>query len=174
VPDRNEEYLLYQTLIGTWPLTELTGGEYEAYKDRVKAYMGKALKEAKVNTSWINPDRMYEEALDTFIDAVLDRRGPNAFLDDLLPFQERIALCGMHNSASQTLLKICSPGVPDFYQGMELFNFSLVDPDNRRPVDYALRIRMLAGIKDDMARKDHPVFAKELTSSMKDAELNCI
>jgi (1->4)-alpha-D-glucan 1-alpha-D-glucosylmutase len=133
--------------------------------------MGKAVKEAKVNTSWINPDRMYEQALDAFIDAVLDRREPNTFLDDLLPFQERIALCGMYNSASQTLLKICSPGVPDFYQGMELFNFSLVDPDNRQPVDYALRIRMLAGIKDDMTRKNHPVLAKELTSSMKDGRI---
>jgi (1->4)-alpha-D-glucan 1-alpha-D-glucosylmutase len=171
VPDRNEEYLLYQTLAGTWPLTELTDGEYEAYKRRIKEYMGKAVKEAKVNTSWINPDRMYEEALDTFIDAVLDRREPNAFLDDFLPFQERIALCGMHNSASQTLLKICSPGVPDFYQGMELLNFSLVDPDNRQPVDYALRIRMLAGLKDDAERKDHPAFAKELTSSMKDGRI---
>lgn len=171
VPDRNEEYLLYQTLIGTWPLGETTDEEYEAYKARIKMYMSKAVKEAKVNTSWINPDLMYEEALNAFIDSALDRSRPDAFLDDFLPFQKSIAVCGMYNSASQTLLKICSPGVPDFYQGTELWNFSLVDPDNRKPVDYGLRIRMLAGIKDDLERKDHAEFARELTNSMEDGRI---
>ncbi len=171
VPDRNEEYLLYQTLIGTWPLGEITDDQYEAYKVRIKTYMSKAVKEAKVNASWINPDRMYEEALNAFIDSALDRTRPNAFLDDFLPFQRRAAVCGMYNAASQTLLKICSPGIPDFYQGMELWNFSLVDPDNRQPVDYGQRIRMLAGIKDDLERKNHVEFAKELTSSMEDGRI---
>ncbi|MBP1748799.1 MAG: treY, partial [Deltaproteobacteria bacterium] len=171
VPDRNEEYLLYQTLIGTWPLGEITDEQHEAYKVRIKQYMSKAVKEAKVNMSWINPNSMYEEALNAFIDAALDRTRPNAFLDDFLPFQGRTAVCGMYNSASQTLLKICSPGVPDFYQGMELWNFSLVDPDNRQPVDYGQRIRMLAGIRDDLGRKNHAEFAKELTRSMEDGRI---
>jgi (1->4)-alpha-D-glucan 1-alpha-D-glucosylmutase len=171
VPDRNEEYLLYQTLIGTWPLENMMDPDYDAYKSRIRSYMIKAVKEAKVNTNWINPDTMYEEALNAFIDAVLDRRRPNPFLDDFLPFEKRIAICGMFNAASQVLLKICSPGVPDFYQGMELWNFTLVDPDNRQPVDYGRRMRLLAGIKDDLSRKDHAIFAKELTNSMEDGRI---
>ncbi len=171
VPDRNEEYLLYQTLIGTWPLGEATDEQYETYKARIKTYMSKAVKEAKVNTSWINPDRIYEEALNAFIDTVLDRSRPNQFLDDFLPLQRITTICGLYNAASQSLLKICSPGVPDFYQGMEVWNFSLVDPDNRHPVDYGDHVSMLAGIKDDLGRKDRAEFAKELTSSMEDGRI---
>lgn len=171
VPDRNEEYLLYQTLVGTWPPGHTTEDEYGAYRSRIKSYISKAVKEAKVNTSWINPDTLYDEALNAFIDAVLDRSRPNAFLDDFLPFEQRTAVFGMLNSASQVLLKICSPGVPDFYQGSELWNFTLVDPDNRQPVDYSRRIRLLSEIKDELGRTDHAVFAKELTRSMEDGRI---
>lgn len=170
-PDRNEEYLLYQTLIGTWPLENLNDEQYDAYKMRIKGYMVKAVKEAKVNTSWINTDSMYEEALTIFVDAILDRKRGNPFLDDFIPFQKAISLCGMYTSSAQTLLKICSPGIPDFYQGTELWDFSLVDPDNRMPVDYDLRVDMLERIKEDLSRKDTLEYAKELTSSMEDGRI---
>lgn len=147
VPDRNEEYLLYQTLIGVWPLTALDDASYRAFCDRIQEYMGKALKEAKVHTSWVNPDHAYEEAVRRFIEAILDRAKPTPFLDDFLPFQARIAHGGMWNSLSQVLLKITAPGVPDFYQCTELWDFSLVDSDNRRLVDYEIRACVLADLQ---------------------------
>ena len=139
VPDRNEEYLLYQTLVGAWPRVSLD----ELFRQRIREYMLKAVREAKVNTSWINPDSAYEDALMSFIDKVLDDRYPNRFLEDFISFQALITRCGMFNSLAQTLLKITSPGVPDFYQGAELWDLNLVDPDNRRPVDYTLRMVLL-------------------------------
>ncbi len=171
VPDRNEEYLLYQTLLGAWPTGPATGGEYDIFKARIRTYMIKAIKEARVNTSWINPNRLYEEALTAFIDAILDRERENAFLEDFISFQKRVSLCGMYNSCGQTLLKICSPGIPDFYQGTELWDFSLVDPDNRRPVDYGCRMKMLKEMKEDLQRKGALEYARELTRSMQDARI---
>ena len=106
------------------------------FTGRIHTYMEKALREAKVNTSWINPNTEYEAALHSFLDAILDRSAGKLFLDQFTPFQARIARAGMFNSLSQTLLKIAAPGLPDFYQGTEVWNFSLADPDNRRPVDY--------------------------------------
>lgn len=147
LPDRNEEYLLYQTLIGAWPIDQLDGEEYDAFKKRIKNYMLKAMREAKVNTSWINPNTIYEEAMMVFIDNLLDNSSENPFLKDFLNFQQTISHYGMYNSLSQTLLKITSPGIPDFYQGTEIWDFSLADPDNRRTVDYDLRIRMLEELK---------------------------
>jgi (1->4)-alpha-D-glucan 1-alpha-D-glucosylmutase len=147
VPDRNEEYLLYQTLIGIWPLTSLDDAQYRAFCDRIQEYMSKALKEAKVHSSWVNQDLAYEGAVRQFVESILDRTKPNPFLDDFLPFQERIAHAGMWNSLSQVVLKITAPGIPDFYQGSELWDFSVVDPDNRRPVDYAIRASMLADLQ---------------------------
>lgn len=146
-PDRNEEYLLYQTLIGAWPLAPCDESQCRTFCDRIQAYMAKALKEAKVHTSWANPDEAYESAVHLFIERLLDRSKPNPFMADFLPFQEQIAEYGMYNALSQVLLKITAPGVPDFYQGTELWEFSLVDPDNRRPVDYSLRARMLADLQ---------------------------
>lgn len=146
-PDRNEEYLLYQTLVGSWPFTPMDEAGYRVYVDRIQNYMTKALKEAKVHTSWINPDQAYDEAVRLFIEAILDRSKPNPFLDEFLPFQQRIAQYGLYNSLAQVLLKITAPGIPDFYQGTELWDFSLVDPDNRRPVDYDLRQRMLGDLE---------------------------
>jgi len=134
-PDRNDEYLLYQTLLGVWPMeqeTEVT----EEFRERIVEYMLKATKEAKVHTSWINPYNDYDAATRSFITAILENQD---FLNAFVPFQKRIAYFGQFNSLSQVLLKLMSPGVPDTYQGNEMWDFSLVDPDNRRPVDYDLR-----------------------------------
>ncbi|MEW6410019.1 MAG: malto-oligosyltrehalose synthase [Nitrospirota bacterium] len=147
VPDRNEEYLLYQTIIGTWPIGHMDEAEYEIFKKRIKDFMLKASREAKINTSWINPNTIYEDALMFFIERIMNPSDDNQFLKDFLPFQKNISHYGTFNSLSQTLLKITSPGVPDFYRGTELWNFSLVDPDNRRPVDYGIRISMLEELK---------------------------
>jgi len=142
-PDRNEEYLLYQTLIGAWPFPTLDDDEYRNFNDRIQAYMAKALKEAKIHTSWVNPNYAYDQAVRDFIEHILARSGPNPFLADFLPFHREIARYGVYNSLSQVLLKIAAPGIPDFYQGTELWDFSLVDPDNRRPVDYGTRTGFL-------------------------------
>jgi (1->4)-alpha-D-glucan 1-alpha-D-glucosylmutase len=142
-PDRNEEYLLYQTLIGAWPFRKQDDDEYRNFNDRIQAYMAKALKEAKIHTSWVNPNHAYDQAVRDFIEHILARSGPNPFLADFLPFHREIARYGVYNSLSQVLLKIAAPGIPDFYQGTELWDFSLVDPDNRRPVDYRTRTSFL-------------------------------
>jgi len=141
-PDRNEEYLLYQTLLGTWPQEPFTR---EAYVQRIQDYMIKALKEAKTNTSWIQPNEEWEKAVREFVSRAL-HNGPNRFLKDFEPVAAQIAHLGLVNSLSQLVLKSTLPGVPDFYQGCELWDFSLVDPDNRRPVDYELRKGMLDSI----------------------------
>jgi len=148
VPDRNEEYLLYQTLIGAWHVEPMNESEYEIFKNRIKDYMLKAIREAKVNTSWINPNTIYEDAMMLFIERIINPIHDNRFLNEFLSFQKKISHYGMFNSLSQTLLKITSPGVPDFYQGTEIWNFSLVDPDNRMPVDYKIRMEMLEELKE--------------------------
>ena len=109
--------------------------------------MLKAGREAKVNSSWINPNTEYEEATRDFVRALLSPESVNPFLQDFLPFQQQIARMGAYNSLSQVLLKLTSPGVPDIYQGNEVWDFSLVDPDNRRAVDYAARHAALRAIK---------------------------
>src|SRR5207245_1930896 len=111
---------------------------------RVRDYMLKAMKEAKVHTSWINPNELYDQAVARFVEQTLTGPRAGRFLSEFLPFQRRVARLGMINSLSQVLLKMTCPGVPDFYQGTELWDFSLVDPDNRRPVDYAARRATLA------------------------------
>jgi (1->4)-alpha-D-glucan 1-alpha-D-glucosylmutase len=132
-PDRNDEYRFYQVLLGAWP----------ADVPRLQAYMTKAVKEAKEHSSWINQNEPYESAIATFVARVL--AGPEAakFLPAFQPFQERVARTGLVNSLSQVVLKIASPGVPDVYQGSELWDFNLVDPDNRRPVDFTARQQAL-------------------------------
>ena len=142
-PDANEEYLLYQTLLGAWPLEGLQEENREEFTQRIQAYMEKALREAKVNSSWLEPNAAWDEAVRDFTGAVLAPGGRNRFPQSLAPLAERIAQLGAVNSLTQTVLKLTCPGVPDFYQGSELWDFSLVDPDNRRPVDYALRQRQL-------------------------------
>jgi (1->4)-alpha-D-glucan 1-alpha-D-glucosylmutase len=135
-PDRNDEYALYQTLIGALPFAE---EEWDMFVDRVKDYVLKAIREAKVHTTWLQPNATYEDAYVNFIKSVLERSEHNPFWKSFLPFQQRIAFYGVYNSLSQTLLKIASPGVPDFYQGTEFWDLSLVDPDNRRPVNFEQR-----------------------------------
>jgi (1->4)-alpha-D-glucan 1-alpha-D-glucosylmutase len=132
-PDRNDEYRFYQVLLGAWP----------ADVPRLQTYMTKAVKEGKEHSSWINPNDAYESAVATFVERVLAGPESTRFLPAFQPFQERVARCGLVNSLSQVVLKIASPGVPDFYQGSELWDLNLVDPDNRRPVDFDIRRQTL-------------------------------
>jgi (1->4)-alpha-D-glucan 1-alpha-D-glucosylmutase len=169
-PDRNEEYLLYQVLVGAWPVYEMAEKEYEIFKRRIMEYMVKAVREAKANTSWISPSVSYEESLLKFVDGVMTNQ---TFLDDLAPLLEKISYFGMFNSLSQTLLKIASPGIPDFYQGTEIWDFSLVDPDNRRPVDYGTRKRMLKELKNSMehSQPDLKDFARGLIDDWRNGSI---
>jgi len=141
-PDANEEYLIYQTLVGAWPF-EADADTAAAFVARVVSYMQKALREAKVHTSWLSPDEAYEAAVERFVVNILDRQRPNAFLHAFVPFQARVAQLGIYNSLAQLVIKVTAPGVPDFYQGTEFWDFNLVDPDNRRPVDYVRRRQQL-------------------------------
>jgi (1->4)-alpha-D-glucan 1-alpha-D-glucosylmutase len=143
-PDRNDEYFLYQTLIGSFPPD---GWGDAALLERLKAYLIKAVREAKVHTEWLKPDVAYEEAFVNFAEAILAPSENNRFIGEFLPFVKKVAHCGLFNSLSQTLVKIVAPGVPDVYQGTESWDLSFVDPDNRRTVDYAERRRMLAELK---------------------------
>jgi (1->4)-alpha-D-glucan 1-alpha-D-glucosylmutase len=141
-PSRNEEYLLYQTLVGSWPAAPMTAEEEERYRSRIVEYMHKAMREAKLHSNWLNPSQPHDRAMTRFVTFVL---GPEnaAFREDFVPFVERVARFGAYNSLAQLALKIGAPGVPDFYQGTEIWDFSLVDPDNRRPVDYGRRRALL-------------------------------
>ncbi|MCF7789835.1 MAG: malto-oligosyltrehalose synthase [Prosthecobacter sp.] len=137
-PDANEEYLIYQTLLGSWPLAPMDKPERATYLGRIQEYIIKAIKEAKVNSSWVQPNDEWENAVRDFL-AKLLRAGANRFLDNFKLLADRVAQLGMVNSLAQTVLKAAVPGMPDFYQGTELWDFSLVDPDNRRLVDYEAR-----------------------------------
>ncbi len=158
VPDANDEYFLYQTLIGSYPFDP--DKEHREYVDRIKSYVIKSVREAKRYTAWIEPDEAYEKAYLSFVDKILDRKKGNRFLKDFEPFQKNIAFFGMLNSLSQTLLKLTSPGVPDIYQGTELWDLSLVDPDNRRPVDYCLRRKYLKKLNMLEKRSSEELFGE--------------
>jgi (1->4)-alpha-D-glucan 1-alpha-D-glucosylmutase len=153
-PSRNDEYLLYQTLLGAWPLGPLDDAGLESFRERIHAYMQKAVREAKVHTSWLNPDTAYEAALARFIDGALAGGEDNRFVQDLRPLADRLARHGCVNSLAQTLVKLTAPGVPDIYQGCELWSLALVDPDNRRAVDYAQRRRWLDDLQRDPRSPD--------------------
>jgi (1->4)-alpha-D-glucan 1-alpha-D-glucosylmutase len=142
VPDRNEEVLLYQTLLGMWPAD---GKEDASLVERLQEYAVKATREAMVHTRWTLPNVGHEDALKKFVTSIL--KPASSFLRDFVPFQRSIAYSGMVNGLTQTLIKIISPGVPDFYQGSDLWDLRLVDPDNRQPVDFAKRVSMLAALK---------------------------
>ncbi len=144
VPTKNDEYFLYQTLVGALPFFD---EEMDSFKARLKDYVIKAVREAKVHTAWLKPDTEYEESFLAYIDKILDSNDKNQFLAEFLPFQKTIAFYGILNSLSQTFLKITSPGFPDFYQGSEFWDFSMVDPDNRRSVDYEKRIWLFQEMK---------------------------
>jgi (1->4)-alpha-D-glucan 1-alpha-D-glucosylmutase len=135
-PDRNDEYLVYQTLVGAWPID----------LERLQRYMEKAVREAKTHTSWTDPNPGYEAAAAQFTAGVL---AEEEFREDFESFVARLVVPGRINSLAQTLLKLTTPGVPDIYQGAELWTDSLVDPDNRRPVDFDLRLRLLDELSED-------------------------
>jgi (1->4)-alpha-D-glucan 1-alpha-D-glucosylmutase len=164
-PDRNDEYRFYQTLVGAWPLglAENISEAPPELVERLTAYMVKAVKEAKRHTSWLTPNQAYEDALAAFIKKSLTGQGGARFLPSFLPFAGRIAALGAMNSLAQVTLKLGSPGVPDFYQGTDLWDFSLVDPDNRRPVDFALRSRLLDEV-DRVLALEPPARADALSS----------
>jgi (1->4)-alpha-D-glucan 1-alpha-D-glucosylmutase len=170
-PDNNEEYLLYQTLIGAWPIDPVSGSAYEAFKKRIKEYLLKAIREAKVNTNWINPVIVYENAVMAFVDAIMADARDSRFLIDFKPFQKMISYYGMFNSLSQTLLKIASPGIPDFYQGTETWDFSLVDPDNRRPVDYAAVMARFGQLKQRELEIGPQALAREVSADCADGRV---
>jgi (1->4)-alpha-D-glucan 1-alpha-D-glucosylmutase len=166
VPDRNAEYFLYQTLLGAFPF-EME--DYPTFIERVKEYIIKASREAEVYTSWQRADAEYEHAFLRFIEAIL-KEPDGLFLQEFRPFQRKIQHFGILNSLSQTLLKITSPGVPDLYQGCELWDLSLVDPDNRRPVDYQKRFTYLEQIKTGIT-KNLPGLINTLLQSPEDGRL---
>jgi (1->4)-alpha-D-glucan 1-alpha-D-glucosylmutase len=148
-PDGNEEYLLYQTLLGTWPINADGAAATSVNPEfvlRIQQYMAKALKEAKLNTSWIQPNAEWDSAMSDFIAGILEPGSRNKFIPQFLPVVEEISRLGMINSLTQTIIKLTAPGVPDIYQGTELWDDSLVDPDNRRPVDYERRRKMLGSL----------------------------
>ncbi len=142
-PDGNEEYLLYQTLLGSWPLEPMDDKARAEYTGRIHAYMEKALHEAKVNSSWIEPNAPWDSAVCMFATKILEPGKANRFLPAFTRFAEKVAQFGAVNSLSQAVLSLTAPGVPDTYQGTELWDLSLVDPDNRRPVDFKHRIAAL-------------------------------
>jgi len=171
-PSRNDEYMLYQTLVGAWPVESPDTSEWPAFVQRIQQYALKAVREGKECTSWVNPNADYEDALKEFIGSILERRAQNRFLANFSDFHHRISRLGMFNSLSQTLLKLTSPGVPDVYQGNEIWDFSLVDPDNRRPVDYARRQRLLQEMQKSGQSSDWmPAHARELLENMDDGRI---
>ncbi|WP_263971661.1 malto-oligosyltrehalose synthase [Leptolyngbya ohadii] len=166
-PAHNDEYFLYQTLLGAYPFDP---AEHDSFIDRVKEYVIKACRESKVHSSWQLPDSDYEKAYTDFVDRILKNTDDNLFLQEFRPFQRKIQHYGICNSLSQTLLKMTAPGVPDFYQGTELWDLSLVDPDNRRPVDYEKRHHFLKDIKAQID-SDLPGLVSQLLKSPDDGRI---
>jgi (1->4)-alpha-D-glucan 1-alpha-D-glucosylmutase len=162
-PSANDEYLLYQALLGTYLHPQPAD-----YADRIVTYMAKATKEAKVNTSWTNPNAAYDEAMESFTRAIL---ADSEFLDAFLPLWRRVAYFGQFNALSQTLLKLTCPGVPDTYRGTEVWDFSLVDPDNRRPVDYDHIGAMLGDLQDTAGAGDRAALADDLLANADDGRI---
>jgi len=156
LPDANTEYLVYQTVVGSWPLeflghdpAAIPGELLSAFRDRIAAYALKAAREAKVETNWVEPDAEFEAALERFVRSILDPGLAPEFLADLGAFVGRIARPGLWNSLSRLVVQLTAPGIPDIYQGDELWNFLLVDPDNRRPVDFERRSALLDELTSD-------------------------
>jgi (1->4)-alpha-D-glucan 1-alpha-D-glucosylmutase len=151
-----------------WPEEPPQSQQWQALRKRVEQFMVKALREAKENTSWVIPNKGYEDAMAAFVKAVLTPGRKNRFLEDFVPFQRYVSRLGMWSSLSQILLKLTVPGVPDIYQGSELWDFRLVDPDNRTPVDYNRRRQLLDGLK---ANKPSANLARELLSTPEDGRI---
>jgi (1->4)-alpha-D-glucan 1-alpha-D-glucosylmutase len=143
-PHRADEYVIYQTLVGTWPLAGIRDADRAAYAERLQEYMVKVVREAARFSNWVNPDEEYEGAMRAFIGGLFDLRRSGRFLDDAEAYIGQIQTIGLQHALGAQVLKLTSPGVPDIYQGTERWDDSLVDPDNRRPVDFAA-IGALAG-----------------------------
>jgi (1->4)-alpha-D-glucan 1-alpha-D-glucosylmutase len=142
IPSQAHEYMLYQALLGAWPLAGIDA----SFVERVQAYAVKAAREGKQQTSWLAPNEPYETGLKEFLDRLLDRKYSASFIEAFDAFARRAALIGALNSLGQLVLKAAMPGVPDFYQGTEFWDLAFVDPDNRRPVDFAARASALNAI----------------------------
>ena len=162
-PDRNDEYFLYQALIGSFPLA---AGDVASYRERARDYLLKAVREAKVHSGWVKPDSSYEVAFAFFLDSILDSE---VFWQDFRPLLNKVAHHGILNSLAQTLIKITAPGIPDFYQGTELWDYSFVDPDNRRPVDFEKRRSYLDQIAE-REKEDIPSLIRELLAHEETAD----
>jgi (1->4)-alpha-D-glucan 1-alpha-D-glucosylmutase len=173
IPERNEEYFLYQTLLGAWPPAEADVAESvtrDSFEKRIQEYMVKATREAMVHTRWTKPNEAHEAALRNFVTAILSRESAPEFLADLGEFQKSLAYFGMVNGLAQTLLKMTCPGVPDFFQGSELWDLRLVDPDNRQRVDFARRITALKELEQE-ARGQAIAKARELAEHWEDGKV---
>jgi len=160
-PEPNDEYFLFQTLVASLPFDP---AEMDGFTERIKDYWVKALREGKARSSWINPDEDYERACAGFAEALLRPGEKNAFYAALSEFVDAIAVPAAVNSLSQLLVKLTAPGLPDIYQGTEFWDFSLVDPDNRRPVDFAARLAALQEIEARLAKSPDALVAKLLES----------
>jgi (1->4)-alpha-D-glucan 1-alpha-D-glucosylmutase len=170
-PDDDDEYLFYQTVLGIWPPGEVAPSR--SMTERVSAYMLKAVHEAKRHTSWINPNGPYDDAVASFVGAALDPQRSPTFLEDISTFEKRIERPGFWNGLAQVLIKIVAPGVPDFYQGSDLWSFHLVDPDNRNPIDFARRGGLLEPLLRGFER--NPVgLCKELMSDPRDGRIKLL
>jgi len=179
IPDRNEEYFLYQTLLGAWPLEKSASAaprdaaQQDLRQDfvrRIQEYLAKAIREAMVHTRWTRPNETHEKALRNFVTAILSPESAAEFLADLREFQKSVAYFGMANGLGQTLLKMTCPGVPDFFQGSELWDLRLVDPDNRTPVDFARRISALQELEQETAGRA-TAYARELAARWEDGKI---
>lgn len=170
-PSRNDEYLLYQTLIGAWPF-EADYAATNEFRQRIKQYMLKAVREAKEKSSWANPNAEYESAVTEFVDAILSPAETDEFVSSFARFNQFTAQAGMLNGLAQTLLKLTCPGVPDLYQGTELWDLSLVDPDNRRAVDYSRRTQILKEMeKWPQSGDELKTCVRDLTADMSDGRI---
>jgi (1->4)-alpha-D-glucan 1-alpha-D-glucosylmutase len=183
-PDRNDEYRFYQALVGVWPtdIAAVAGADLPpskpdaAFVDRIRAYMIKAVKEAKLHTSWLTPNEAYEQAVASFVERTLSGPGAAKFLPLFVPFARRVARAGLVNGLAQVALKLGAPGVPDFYQGSELWDLTLVDPDNRRPIDFELRERLLDDVERAIALPfpDRSAAVAELVSQWPDGRIKLL
>jgi (1->4)-alpha-D-glucan 1-alpha-D-glucosylmutase len=164
-PDRNDEYHFYQALLAIWPPEAedalIPARAADSLVDRLQAYMLKAIREAKVHTSWVNPNGPYEAAVERFVERTLGGVGAARFLPAFVPFARRVARLGAINALAQLVLKVASPGIPDIYQGSELWDLTLVDPDNRQAVDYDARKSALEQLEPLLARTSVDVSGAE-------------
>lgn len=171
IPNANEEYLLYQTIIGTWPSANLNKTGLENYLNRIKEYMLKALKEAKINTSWIHPNVFYIQKIEEFIDKIFSEEESAEFLNSLATFSFKISQAGALNSLSQVIVKLTAPGIPDIYQGNEKLQYFLVDPDNRRPINFEEITLSFQNLESGWNKKNKLEFIQELMKTMQDGRL---